>query len=146
MATVYTDALYSSTNLGVPSSSYFSLSSSGNELVLAIPGTFDGVDVVGVAYNLADWAESDTAAERVTLTIDSFSSGESAGDSTTLTAGVSSVPGLTFALILADRRYITLTYSGATSAAEFTYAADLSAATTDVSDPNTRRMFMLGFI
>ena len=145
MATVYSDALYSSTNLGVPSSSYFSLSSSGNELVLAVPGTFNGVNVVGVAYNLADWSAAGATA-RKTLTIEPYSSGTDVGDNTTLTTGVSSSGGLTFALILADRRYINLTYTGATSATTLTYAADLSAATTDVSDPNSRRLFMLGFI
>lgn len=142
MATVYTNALYSPTNLGVPSSSYFTLSSSGNEIVLAVPGTFNGVNVVGVAYNLADWSTADAAGARRTLTIQPFSSGVDVGDNTTLTTGVSSAGGLTFAIILADRSYINLTYSGAT----LTYAADLSAKTTDVSDPNYRRLFLLGMI
>ncbi len=142
MSTVYSNGLYSPTNLGVPSSSYFTLSSSGNELVLAVPGTFNGVNVVGVAYNLTDWAAADAADARKTLTIEPYSGGVDVGDNTTLTTGVSSGTGLTFALILADRRYINLTYVGST----LTYAADLSASTTDVSDPNYRRLFTLGFI
>lgn len=144
MPTVYSDALYSSTNLGVvpDSTNYFTLSSTGNRLVLQVPGQIAGINVVGVAYNQADWGEADAAAARRTLTINTYSSGASSGINSLLTTSVSSVGGLTFALLLANRQAINLTYSGAT----LTYAADLSAATFDVSDKNSRRLTLLGYI
>lgn len=144
MATVYTDALYSSINLGVVSDStnFFTLSSANNTLVLQVPGEIAGIKVVGIAYNDADWAAASLAAARRTLTINTYSSGASSGINGLLTTSVSSVGGLAFAVLLADRQAIELTYSGAT----LTYAADLSAATYDVSDKNTRRLTTLGYI
>ena len=148
MPTVYTDALYSSTNLGVVSDStnFFTLSSTNNTLVLQVPGKIAGINVVGFAYNEADWGAADAAAARRNLTINTYSDGLSATDGTMvnslLTTSVSSTGGLTFALLLANRQAINLTYAGAT----VTYAADLSAATFDVSDKNNRRLTLLGFI
>ena len=57
MPTVYSDALYSSTNLGVvnDSTNFFTLSSASNTLVLQVPGQIAGINVVGFAYNEADW-------------------------------------------------------------------------------------------
>jgi hypothetical protein len=144
MPTVYTDALYSSTNLGVVSDStnFFTLSSTNNRLVLQVPGQIAGVNVVGVAYNEADWGGAALAAARRSLTINTYSSGASSGINSLLTTSVSSTGGLTFALLLANRQAINLTYAGAV----LTYAADLSAATFDVSDKNTRRLTLLGYI
>lgn len=148
MPTVYSDALYSSTNLGVVSDStnYFTLSSTNNTLVLQVPGKIAGINVVGFAYNEADWSAAPAAAARRNLTINTYNNGASATDGTMvnslLTTSVSSTGGLTFALLLANRQAINLTYAGAV----VTYAADLSAATYDVSDKNTRRLTLLGFI
>lgn len=144
MPTVYSDALYSSTNLGVVSDStnFFTLSSTSNTLVLQVPGEIAGIKVVGVAYNDADWSGASLAAARRTLTINTYSSGASSGINSLLTTSVSSTGGLTFAMLLANRQAIELTYAGAV----VTYAADLSAATFDVSDKNTRRLTLLGFI
>lgn len=144
MPTVYSDALYSSTNLGVVSDStnYFTLSSTNNTLVLQVPGQIAGINVVGVAYNEADWGAAAAAAARRNLTINTYSSGASSGINSLLTTSVSSTGGLTFALLLANRQAINLTYAGAV----VTYAADLSAATFDVSDKNTRRLTLLGYI
>ena len=64
----------------------------------------------------------------------------SSGINSLLTTSVSSVGGLSFALLLANHYAINLTYSGST----LTYAADLSAATLDVSDKNDRRLHLLG--
>jgi hypothetical protein len=141
MPTVYTDALYSSTNLGVVANSFFGLSATNNTITLNTAGTLAGQNVVGIAYNDADWATASAAAARRTLTIAPYNSGASSGTSTTLTTGVSSAGGLSFALLLANRQAVNLTYSGAT----LTYAADLSAATFDVSDKNARRLQVLGY-
>jgi hypothetical protein len=144
MPTVYTDALYSSTNLRVVSDStiYFTLSSANNTLVLQVPGQIAGINVVGIAYNDVDWAAANAAAARRSLTINTYSSGASSGINSLLTTSVSSTGGLTFSLLLANRQAINLTYAGAV----LTYAADLSAATFDVSDKNTRRLTLLGYI
>lgn len=141
MPTVYTDALYSSTNLGVVTNSFFGLSATNNTITLNTAGTLAGQNVVGIAYNDADWAAANASAARRTLTIAPYNSGVSSGTSTTLTTGVSSAGGLSFALLLANRQAVNLTYSGAT----LTYAADLSAATFDVSDKNARRLQVLGY-
>ncbi len=140
MPTVYTDALYSTTNLGVVANSFFGLSATNNTITLKTAGTLAGQNVVGIAYNDADWAAANAAAARRTITINPFESGSSSGTATTLTTGVSSSGGLTFALLLANRQAVNLTYAGAV----ITYAADLSAATFDVSDKNTRRLQVLG--
>ena len=142
MATVYTDALYSTTNMGIVGgdTSYFTLSAANNTLVLAVAGQLNGSPVIGVAYNDADWSAASAAAARRTLTINTYSSGVSSGINSLLTTSVSSVGGLSFALLLANHYAINLTYSGST----LTYAADLSAATLDVSDKNDRRLHLLG--
>jgi len=144
MPTVYSDALYSSTNLGVVSDStnFFTLSSADNKFVLQVPGQIDGINVVGVAYNEADWGVAPAADARRSLIINTYSSGASSGINSLLTTSVSSTGGLAFSLLLADRRAINLTYAGAT----VTYSADLSAATFDVSDKNSRRLTVLGFL
>lgn len=140
MPTVYSDALYSSTNLGVVTNDFFGLSATNNTITLNTAGTLAGQNVVGIAYNDADWAAADAAAARRVLTINPFESGAASGTATTLTTGVSSSGGLSFALLLANRQAVVLSYVGST----ITYAADLSAATFDVSDKNTRRLQVLG--
>lgn len=140
MPTVYSDALYSSTNLGVVTNDFFGLSATNNTITLKTAGTLAGQNVVGIAYNDADWAAADAAAARRVLTINPFESGAASGTATTLTTGVSSSGGLSFALLLANRQAVVLSYVGST----ITYAADLSAATFDVSDKNTRRLQVLG--
>jgi len=140
MPTVYTDALYSSTNLGVVTNDFFGLSATNNTITLKTAGTLAGQNVVGIAYNDADWAAANAAAARRVLTINPFESGAASGTATTLTTGVSSSGGLSFALLLANRQAVVLSYVGST----ITYAADLSAATFDVSDKNTRRLQVLG--
>jgi hypothetical protein len=140
MPTVYTDALYSSTNLGVVTNDFFGLSATNNTITLKTAGTLAGQNVVGIAYNNADWAAASAAAARRVLTINPFNSGSASGTATTLTTGVSSSGGLSFALLLANRQAVVLSYVGST----ITYAADLSAATFDVSDKNTRRLQVLG--
>lgn len=141
MPTVYTDALYSATNLGVVTNDFFGLSAASNTVTLKTAGTLAGQNVVGIAYNAADWGAANAAAARRVITINPFDSGAASGTATTLTTGVSSAGGLTFALLLANRQAVNLTYAGAV----VTYAADLSAATFDVSDKNTRRLQVLGF-
>ena len=141
MPTVYSDALYSSTNLGVVTNDFFGLSATNNTITLKTAGTLAGQNVVGIAYNDADWAAANAAAARRVLTINPFESGAASGTATTLTTGVSSSGGLSFALLLANRQAVVLSYVGST----ITYAADLSAATFDVSDKNTRRLQVLGF-
>jgi len=140
MPTVYSDALYSSTNLGVVTNDFFGLSATNNTITLKTAGTLAGQNVVGIAYNDADWAAANAAAARRVLTINPFESGAASGTATTLTTGVSSSGGLSFALLLANRQAVVLSYVGST----ITYAADLSAATFDVSDKNTRRLQVLG--
>jgi hypothetical protein len=140
MPTVYTDALYSSTNLGVVTNDFFGLSATNNTITLKTAGTLAGQNVVGIAYNNADWAAASAAAARRVLTINPFNSSSASGTATTLTTGVSSSGGLSFALLLANRQAVVLSYVGST----ITYAADLSAATFDVSDKNTRRLQVLG--
>ena len=140
MPTVYTDALYSATNLGVVTNSFFGLSATNNTITLNTAGTLAGQNVVGIAYNQADWGAASAAATRRTITINPFNSSAASGTATTLTTGVSSAGGLTFALLLANRQAVNLSYAGAV----VTYAADLSAATFDVSDKNTRRLQVLG--
>jgi hypothetical protein len=144
MPTVYSDALYSSTNLGVvnDSTNFFTLSSASNTLVLQVPGQIAGINVVGFAYNEADWGAAALAATRRNLTINTYSGGVSSGINSLLTTSVSSTGGLAFSLLLANRQAINLTYAGAV----VTYAADLSAVTFDVSDKNSRRLTVLGYI
>lgn len=147
MPTVYTDALYSTTNLGIPGTvtgnGFFTLSAASNEVVLFSAGALAGQDVVGIAYNDADWAAGDALGARLDLTISPLIDGSASGDApTTLSVGVSASGDLNFAVLLKNRQAVEVTYVGGTD----TYTIDLSAATYDVSDKNTRRLQTLGFI
>ena len=142
MPTVYSDALYSVTNLGVIANSYFGASATNNTVTLLSAGTLAGSNVIGIAYNEADWAAGTSLGARTNISLAPYSSGTRSGDApTTITVGVSAAGGLTFAILTQDNRAINLTYTGGT----LTYAADLSAATRDVSDKNDRRLHVLGY-
>lgn len=143
MPTVYTDALYSATKLGVVSNNFFGLSSLSNEVVLFSAGALSGQNVVGIAYNEADWSAGTALGARTNVTINPRVNGVISGDApTTLTVGVSAAAGLTFAVLLSNRQAVNLTYTGGTT----TYSADTSAVTFDVSDKNSRRLQTLGYI
>jgi hypothetical protein len=152
MATIYTDALYSATNLGTVASTYFSLSSLNNEVVLVSAGGGTNFSpVVGVAYNSVDLTAGTTTtnsgaisalAVRKTLTISPLSAGVASGEApTTLTVGVSAVSGISLALLYANGQASILTYQGTTT----TYTVQASARSSDVSDPNDRRMHNMGY-
>ena len=52
----YTDALYNAVALNTSANEYFTLSANDNVVTLLSAGTFAGIPVVGIAYDLADWA------------------------------------------------------------------------------------------
>ena len=148
MATFFTDALYSATNLGVSNTSYFALSSTSNEVVLFSAGALNGAPVVGVAYEQANWQLGNTvptvsalgASARITLK--PYINGVPSGDApTTLVVNVSGAAGavLPFAVLLKDKSAVVINYVGTTT----TYSLDLSADTYSVSDKNTRRAYNL---
>jgi hypothetical protein len=148
MATFFTDALYSATNLGVSNTSYFALSSTSNEVVLFSAGALNGSPVVGVAYEQANWQLGNTVptvsalAVSKRLTLKPYINGVPSGDApTTLVVNVSGAAGaaLPFAVLLKDKSAVVINYVGTTT----TYSLDLSADTYDVSDKNTRRAYNL---
>jgi hypothetical protein len=143
MPTSYTDALYSVTNLGVVTNSFFGLSAASNEVALISAGTLNGVNVVGIAYNAADWEAATALGARLTVTLNPRINGVAPVEApTTLTVGVSAADDLTFAVLLADRRAVEVTYIGGIA----TYNFDLSSTNTFISDKNQRRLFTLGLI
>lgn len=143
MPTVYTDALYDVDKLGVVTNSFFGASATSNTVTLFSAGTLAGagINVIGIAYNEADWAAGTALGARTRVRLNSYDSSVASGSSTMLTVGVSAAAGLTFAVLTSDNRAINLTYTGGT----LTYAVDLSAATYDVSDKNDRRLHVLGY-
>ena len=150
MATFFTDALYSATNLGVSDTSYFGLSSTSNEVVLFSAGALNGSLVTGVAFEQANWQLGNTVptvsalAVSKRLTLKPYINGVPSGDApTTLVVNVSGAAGaaLPFAVLLKDKSAVVINYVGTTT----TYSLDLSADTYDVSDKNSRRKHNLGF-
>lgn len=143
MPTIYTDAIYSPTNLGVSASTFFGLSALSNTVVLASAGALGGSPVVGIAYDQASWGAGTSLGARSTVTLVPRLNGAASGDApTTLTIGVSAGAGLPLAVLLKNRRAVNVTLLGGTS----TYSIDVSASTTDVSDKNSRRLATLGYI
>jgi len=153
MASFYTDALYSATNLGVSDTSYFSLSSTSNEVVLFSAGALNGSPVIGIAYEQQTWQLGNTVptvsalGARKNITLKPRLSGVPSGDApTTLTVGVSGAADtsttLDLAVLCADGSAYVIGYLNAAGAQ--TYSLDLSASTT-TSHKNSRRKHNLGF-
>ena len=104
-------------------------------------GVLNSQNVVGIGYNETSWAAATPLAVPVQVVVSSFKNGVATGEApTTLVISVSAAS-LPFALLYANRQAVNITYVGGT----LTYAADLSAATPDVSDPNRRRVWLLGY-
>lgn len=148
MATFFTDALYSATNLGVSNTSYFGLSSTSSEVALFSAGALNGSLVVGVAFEQANWQLGNTVptvsalGASTRLTLKPYINGVPSGDApTTLVVNVSGAAGATlpFAVLLKDKSAVVINYVGTTT----TYSLDLSANTYGVSDKNTRRAYNL---
>ena len=148
MATFFTDALYSATNLGVSDTSYFGLSSTSNEVVLFSAGALNGTVVTGIAYEQANWQLGNTVptvsalAVSKRLTLKPYINGVPSGDApTTVVVNVSGAAAavLPFAVLFKDKSAVIINYVGTTT----TYSLDLSADTYDVSDKNTRRLWNL---
>ena len=158
MASFYTDALYSATNLGVSNTSYFSLSSTGTntigcELFLLSAGALNGSPVIGIGYEQQTWQLGNTVptvsalGARKNITLKPRLSGVPSGDApTTLTVGVSGAADtsttLDLAVLCADGSAYVISYLNAAGAQ--TYSLDLSASTT-TSHKNSRRKHNLGF-
>jgi len=153
--TNYTNALYSTTNLGVvnDSTNFFSASSTNNEVALISAGSLGGSPVIGLAYNQLDVTANTTTTNsgaisalgaRATITLQPYVNGVHYGSDapTTITTSVSGSAGIPYAVLLANRQgvYIDLTGTPAT------YAVDLSASEYDISHPNVRRLVSLGYI
>ena len=151
MSTIYSDGLYSATNLGAPQNAYFTLSALKTEVVLVSAGTLSGSPVVAVGFNYADWQNYGVSAVGLSASgaptaknvlLKPYISGVAAADiNTTISVGVSATVPLPFTVIAANGLGINLSYTAGT----YTYAADLSAATYDISTPNSRRRVLLGF-
>jgi len=148
--TVYTEAVYAVAAQG--QTGWFTLSSANNEVILLSAGTLGGANVVGIAYNQADVTVNTTTTNSgqisalrapVTVTLQPYVNGVHFGSDapTTLQTSVSGSAGINYALLLATRSKVNFEITGTT-----TTAIDLSAATYDVSDKNTRRLISLSMI
>jgi len=148
--TVYTDAVYAVAQQG--QTGWFTLSSANNEVILLSAGTLGGTNVVGIAYNQVDVIANTTTTNSgqisalrapVTVTLQPYVNGVHFGSDapTTFQTSISGSAGINYALLLATRSKVNFEITGTTTA-----AIDLSAATYDVSDKDSRRLVSLSMI
>ena len=163
MSYIYTDALYSTPG----GNGFYSLSSDNAEIVATNNNTFTAAyNVCGDAYNQADITSTTPlsasvvrpAAAGYTVTIAKYNNGVvvSPNGTTTFTFTISSTAAIPMALLLVPTNSPYPSTSRSTLAVPFsipagtlsatTISVDLSAASTDYSDPERRRLYNLGYI